>query len=260
MPRDDFSLTVKRNLAIRAAHFCSNPHCMKLTAGPHSDEEKSLQTGHAAHVLAASKGGPRYDPKQTTQQRKAAKNGIWLCRECGVLVDHDAAQYPSALLFRWKKNHEELISEVRTAGYARSIELLRMNQTDKGIAKKLLDSMSDRRALWEDFDAEFPDRVRQSLDTLRNRLCDIKAELLDGSPMDTILNYLISTILKFFKHVENIDLSTLRCNSADAEWIEFCDALAALRKSVLIQLKKVSESFEIGISTDLRDCLPVDPP
>src|SRR5690348_11981857 len=108
MARDDFSEATKRTLAIRAAHFCSNPGCRKLTAGPHSDETKSLTTGHAAHIHAASPNGPRYDPNQTPAQRRAISNGLWLCRECGDIVDKDGAPHSPDRLRQWKIGHEAL--------------------------------------------------------------------------------------------------------------------------------------------------------
>ena len=36
MPRDNFSQSIKIELSLRAAHFCSNPRCLRLTAGPRS--------------------------------------------------------------------------------------------------------------------------------------------------------------------------------------------------------------------------------
>jgi hypothetical protein len=97
-PRDEFPAATKRTLAIRAAHFCSNPECLKLTAGPHSDEGKSLSTGHAAHIHAAAPNGPRYDPHQTSAERRSIGNGLWLCRVCGDIVDKDTAPHSPDLL------------------------------------------------------------------------------------------------------------------------------------------------------------------
>lgn len=65
MPRDNFSQPVKTELSLRAAHFCSNPRCLRLTAGPRSGVLRGLATGHAAHICAASRGGPRYDLDQS---------------------------------------------------------------------------------------------------------------------------------------------------------------------------------------------------
>src|SRR6185437_14378176 len=136
--RDDFPAPVRRTLALRAAHFCSNPDCLRLTTGPHSNPAKALVTGHAAHIHAASPLGPRYNPKQTTEQRKAARNGIWLCRECGQIVDGDTSAHTAPQLRRWKRDHEALVATIRTRGYEASIRLMNGNSFGRADAKKLI--------------------------------------------------------------------------------------------------------------------------
>jgi hypothetical protein len=92
MPRDNFSQPIKTELSLRAAHFCSNPRYLRLTAGPRSGLLRGLATGHAAHICAASLGGSRYDPDQSEAERRSAANGLWLCRESGGMVDISACQ------------------------------------------------------------------------------------------------------------------------------------------------------------------------
>ncbi|HVQ36528.1 MAG TPA: hypothetical protein VMS31_03295, partial [Pyrinomonadaceae bacterium] len=79
--RDDFSVGVKAVLASRAGYRCSKPDCRALTVGP-SDEHPAAHTniGVAAHIAAASKDGPRYDPSLTPEERRSATNGIWTCQ------------------------------------------------------------------------------------------------------------------------------------------------------------------------------------
>lgn len=80
--RDDFSKPVKKQLADRVRHACSNPECENPTMGPDSGEEKTINIGVAAHITAAASGGKRYDPSLTPDQRKSISNGIWLCQSC----------------------------------------------------------------------------------------------------------------------------------------------------------------------------------
>ena len=101
-----------------------------------------------------------------------------------------------------------------------------------------------------------PERVRSSLRFLRVRLTDIRGELIDGSPLDVILLALTKTIHVFFKQVETSDLATLRCNSRDPEWVRFSDALAALRKSVGLQIRNLADAYGIGLSSDLQSIVP----
>jgi len=52
--RDDFPRPVVETLAKRVGNRCSNPGCRKWTSGPHSEDDKSLNVGVAAHITAAS--------------------------------------------------------------------------------------------------------------------------------------------------------------------------------------------------------------
>lgn len=106
MSRDDFKLAVARLLARRAGHRCSNPDCRRDTSGPASIAESAINIGVAAHITAASEGGPRFDVNLTAAQRSAIANGIWLCQWCGKLVDSDEAHYTRELLGNWKISAE----------------------------------------------------------------------------------------------------------------------------------------------------------
>ena len=58
--RDDFSPKMIEALAKRASYICSNPDCRCLTLCPSTeDDEKYIYIGKAAHITAASEGGPR---------------------------------------------------------------------------------------------------------------------------------------------------------------------------------------------------------
>src|SRR6476659_8604242 len=106
MNRDDFSLQTKETLAKRVGIRCSNPNCRQPTSGPQVDPLKVINVGVAAHITAASQGGPRYDASLTNEQRQAIENGIWLCQNCGKLVDNDALRYTVQLLQKWKNLSE----------------------------------------------------------------------------------------------------------------------------------------------------------
>jgi tetratricopeptide (TPR) repeat protein len=100
--RHDFSARTKDTLARRVGMRCSNPACQKLTSGPQSDPNKALNIGVAAHIAAASTGGPRYASSQSKSERSSIENGIWLCQNCAKLVDSDEARFTVAVLRQWK--------------------------------------------------------------------------------------------------------------------------------------------------------------
>ncbi len=103
---DDFSENVKRVLALRVGNTCSNPACRALTSGPQDDPYRSVNLGVAAHITAASLGGPRYDPNLLPEERSAPANGVWLCQNCAKLVDNDRSRFTTESLLEWKRNAE----------------------------------------------------------------------------------------------------------------------------------------------------------
>lgn len=105
--RDEFIEKTKRVIQDRAGNRCSNPECRLLTSGPNAHPEKSTKTGVAAHITAASPGGPRYNPNLTPDQRQSAENGIWLCQNCAHFVDTDHLNYSVELLSEWKSQAEK---------------------------------------------------------------------------------------------------------------------------------------------------------
>ncbi len=100
--RDDFKKATIDVLAKRVGYLCSNPDCRRLTVGPNSDVTKSTIIGVAAHITAASPGGPRYKSDLTDIQRIHIENGIWLCNNCSTLIDKDPDIYPVEMLQKWK--------------------------------------------------------------------------------------------------------------------------------------------------------------
>ncbi len=115
MARDDFPSRVIEVLAKRVGYHCSNPHCGRPTVGPHSEPGTFVKVGVAAHITAASPGGPRYDPSLTTEQRSDISNGIWLCCDCGKLIDSDEGKYTPDVLRKWKTDKElELDAQIRS--------------------------------------------------------------------------------------------------------------------------------------------------
>jgi hypothetical protein len=73
-------------------------------------------TGDAAHITAAAENGPRYDADLTPADRKAAKNGIWLCKIHARQIDVDDAHFPVETLEKWKAAAELAAFEAFTAG------------------------------------------------------------------------------------------------------------------------------------------------
>lgn len=106
MNRDDFSEKTKQVIASRVGYKCCYAGCNIETQGPHSNENKRVTIGEAAHICAAAPGGPRYDETMTPAERKSASNGIWMCSTHARLIDKDVARHPVELLRKWKSDAE----------------------------------------------------------------------------------------------------------------------------------------------------------
>lgn len=104
--RDEFSSPVRQIVANRVNSTCSNPVCRTTTSGPQADPTKSLNLGVAAHITAASQGGPRFDASISPEERRHATNAIWLCQNCAKLIDSDLIQFTTTKLKQWKADAE----------------------------------------------------------------------------------------------------------------------------------------------------------
>jgi hypothetical protein len=108
--RDEFSDKTKAVIAARVNYICSNPSHRGFTLQAHSDPNRSLSSGVAAHIRGAAPGGPRYDSGQTSEERRHPNNGIWLCHSCSDVVDKDEAKYSVSVLERWRDEQEAWVA------------------------------------------------------------------------------------------------------------------------------------------------------
>ncbi len=107
MARDGFPKEVIDRLARRVGMKCSFPDCRQPTSGP-DIQGGTTNVGVAAHISAASPGGPRYDACLTPDERGSFSNGIWLCQNHAKLIDSDEIAFPPSLLNDWKSIAEQM--------------------------------------------------------------------------------------------------------------------------------------------------------
>ncbi|WP_456726679.1 NACHT domain-containing protein [Bradyrhizobium sp. USDA 3397] len=100
--RDDFTKQTIIEIAKGVAYRCSNPECRRPTVGANAAQDGTITIGVAAHICAASPGGPRYNAAQTQEARRSKENGLWLCQNCGRLVDADPNRFTVEQLAEWK--------------------------------------------------------------------------------------------------------------------------------------------------------------
>jgi hypothetical protein len=177
--RDDFSEEVKRVVANRVNHRCSKPDCDSPTSGPQTNQSKALNIGVAAHITAASVGGPRYDPAIPSDERKHANNAIWLCQNCAKLIDNDAARFPVEELRLWKTAAEsKALAQIGKTAMAsrRYLSTIAVAVKPEDTAEEtgflMIDStvfLSDKGNIWIEPISEFQS-VKTLLDNLWSKL------------------------------------------------------------------------------------------
>ncbi len=136
--RDDFTKETKRIIASRAGWRCTNPRCRALTEGPKADANGAMSVGTAAHITAASPGGPRYDAKLTSEQRRSPENGIWLCATHGREIDADERLYMVGILRMWKRDTEEIVQREIGRPVEPSADLQPIRYSAIGLVKECL--------------------------------------------------------------------------------------------------------------------------
>ncbi|MEV4199433.1 hypothetical protein [Micromonospora globbae] len=105
--RADFSAATRRLIAQRAGFQCSVLNCGRLTIGPGPGTSDVIDIGMAAHIYAASSGGPRGTGGLSVAERSSAENGIWCCYDHGKAIDSDnGSLFSVAELRAWKRLHE----------------------------------------------------------------------------------------------------------------------------------------------------------
>jgi hypothetical protein len=128
--REDFTKRTITEIAKGVAYRCSNPECRRPTVGANAAHDGTIIIGVAAHICAASPGGPRYNAAQTPEARRSKENGLWLCQNCGRLVDADPDRFTVEQLTRWKRDAQtRAFRELVASGTALAEEPARVEAT-----------------------------------------------------------------------------------------------------------------------------------
>ena len=227
--RDDFSQSVKDLLANRVGWKCSNPNCRKATRGAGAEKANIINIGVAAHITAASKGGPRYDENITVQERKSFENGIWLCQSCSKLIDSDEIRYTVDKLKKCKYNSEQMAV----------LEL------------------EDVTVFKNDKDAELIRFYVQCFDrpAFRDRICmEGRMEDFDKAIEDTIIA--LNTGVLRTRDGSILKKADGKSSVVNIEWREkldtICDMLVALRKR--LKIAKDTGAYSLYGEDDVMYC------
>ena len=95
-------LEIVRALFARSGNQCAFPGCGQALVN-----HKNQFIGQVCHIEAAMPGGPRYNERQTDEERRAYENLLLLCHPHHIEIDDDAdEEYPVEKLRDIKQVHE----------------------------------------------------------------------------------------------------------------------------------------------------------
>lgn len=100
MPRLAPTIPTLRSLFARSGNQCAFPGCAHILV---DDEHRFL--AQVCHIAAAARGGERFDPAQTEEERRSPDNLLLLCY-AHHQITNDVSRYPVAELQRMKREHE----------------------------------------------------------------------------------------------------------------------------------------------------------
>lgn len=245
--RDNFPPSVVSKVAERAAYICSNPACNRATIGPSdANPSSSAKNGVAAHICAASPGGPRYDISQSPTDRKSIGNAIWLCPACASLIDkNDGQDYPPDHLRKWKHDHEKLMG-MCLQGAKRIVFQFTSSTVDLDEAKTVTTYLQQKGVLFMPYNQELPLLVMESVKEIRTYLIQIQARLDSCSPLYISVDSIV--------HACRYYMNTTHPNAQQHE-IEY--GLGALRKVIGLNIGQICKDYSLSITGPLKDAIPI---
>ncbi|MBC3380753.1 hypothetical protein H8I69_16685 [Serratia fonticola] len=244
---DKFSPTTVTQLAKRACYICSNPKCNRMTIGPGENLDESIIAGVASHIRAGSKGGPRYDPNQTSQQRKSINNGLWLCGTCSYMIDkNNGADYSVSQLEDWKKVHEGIIKDALEGSKRIIFRMLQSTPQDYRSAEEIVTILSDKGMLLLPYDMENPEYVLCSIKEMRRDLVYMVRMLEENSKVRVIAESMAKACRFYMNHT-----------SVNNEHIKINTALGAFRKMIGLNLGELLDFYNIQLeNAELLSIIP----
>lgn len=246
--RANFPAAVVREIAFEAHLFCSNPTCCRFTSYSTSSG-KPRAIAEAAHINAASQGGPRSDELSTGEYLKSAANGIWLCKICHDKIDDDPDFYFEKKLRQWKEKHSKFVQQL--VGKDFDLVHFELYARSRNVAQGLsyLAFLEGKRVFFEALDAEYPDQVLESLLEVRSRTTNALGQMKQGELASEILRGINKRIRTFF--TANPEFNGLKCDGNDPNFQSFCHELQSLRADLLPKVIEMADDLKYALSSEL---------
>lgn len=246
--RRNFDPAVVRDIAFEAHLFCSNPTCCRFTSYS-TTSGRARSIAEAAHINAASPGGPRVSTSLRDEDVRSAANGIWLCKICHDRIDADPSAFPEAILFDWKRRHAAFVKQL--VGKDFDIALFDLFARTRNTAECIafLAFIENRRVFFEALTAEVPWQVADSLLEVRARIVEARSHLLPTEPAVASLGEMRTAIHRFLS--ANPTLHSLRCDGNDPVFVKFERELRQLRTDLLPHVLAIAVSVNHTLNPEI---------
>lgn len=103
---------------------------------------KNIHVAEMAHIIAASRSGPRADVTATSAEKGSYENLILLCANCHTTIDKAPGDFPDDMIKGWKRKHIERINSLFGA----------VEYPDRASARKVIEpALAENRAVFDQY-------------------------------------------------------------------------------------------------------------
>lgn len=103
--------STKNLLYLRSLDQCAHPECQNPATVSGTEQSAAAVVIQICHIHARSKGGPRFNPCLTEEERDSYDNLILLCAHHHAIVDKQPETYTAEILKQWKREHEAKVKD-----------------------------------------------------------------------------------------------------------------------------------------------------
>lgn len=231
-----FLPAVKDLVAYRAAYVCSNPDCLRLTAGPSlAGPNLKVKIGEAAHIIGEKSGSAR-STFPINGLINDISNAIWLCSSCHTEIDkNNGVDHPPNQLRQWKADIEARIAAILKT-HQSPLPLYETTSSNSKIAQNIVDIIGEHGAFFQQYAFESSDAVAESVKRARMKV-ERQFRLIAGDKrLRSITKALIDACREYMNET-SIDASS---------WIGYLEVLRARTKQ---QLRLLDKEYGAQISS-----------
>lgn len=238
-----FSQQVKDLVAYRAAYVCSNPDCLRLTAGPSLAQPwLKVKIGEAAHIVGEKPLSARHEPLGDTALNDI-ENALWLCANCHTEIDkNQGIDHKTHILKQWKADIEARIASI-LKNHQSPLPLYEQTSSNSKIAQNIVDVIGNHGAFFQQIAYEDPSAVIKSLEKVRIKL-ERQVRLISGDQRLRSISKSLLDACREYMNETSIDSSLWQCY------------LNVMRARVGVQLNSLRREYGVQVPPSISTLVP----